>query len=388
MNIGDVYGTNYWGDVEVVELLGGRNIVVRFINTGNLKNIRSSDLKVGLVRDTKASEARVLPTTPYRSPSRWASFIEAGTLFPSNHYGMMKVISYRGNKDIQIKFVDTGNELSIQKYALDTGQVHDVVLRSQRIAQKAEDEVAAKAARDLASEKDREERYHMTKAGKAQAKRDKASALAKQRVSVRDGWVKGMIGSVHQNKLGDIFTVVAPTSGLKTWVVEFDGTGNRYKCKEGLIISGGVHDHDSNGYAERQKTHHAAMNAVRYEANREVRIAQASAYQRDNVERTRERNRRNLRKRLVAEGSHTNEEKLRLIKEQDNKCNCCGYDLSDGKHIDHIMPISLGGSDYIENVQWLCQVCNSVKADRHPDEWSVYSASDEYRARLSGRRKM
>lgn len=128
--------------------------------------------------------------------------------------------------------------------------------------------------------------------------------------------------------------------------------------------------------------------AAWYEENREHRIACASEYQRVNLERTRERNRRSVRNRSCANGSHTRKEKADLLIAQGGKCSCCGYDLSLGKHIDHIMPIILGGSDAIENMQWLCQVCNSVKADRHPDEWATYSVSDEYAARLSERRKI
>ena len=53
---------------------------------------------------------------------------------------------------------------------------------------------------------------------------------------------------------------------------------------------------------------------------------------------------------------------------QDWKCRCCGVDVSDRSKsaIDHIMPISSGGTSERSNLQLLCRRCNGSKAAFEP----------------------
>lgn len=60
----------------------------------------------------------------------------------------------------------------------------------------------------------------------------------------------------------------------------------------------------------------------------------------------------------------------RLIKLQKGKCACgCGRKLSDGYHLDHIMPLALGGKNEDVNIQLLSNVCNLSKHAKHPVEF-------------------
>ncbi|MBA7646727.1 hypothetical protein ES703_54493 [subsurface metagenome] len=60
-----------------------------------------------------------------------------------------------------------------------------------------------------------------------------------------------------------------------------------------------------------------------------------------------------------AEGSHTLEQWQNLQILYNNKCAICKQIKPLTK--DHIIPLSEGGTDYIENIQPLCRNCNSKK---------------------------
>jgi 5-methylcytosine-specific restriction endonuclease McrA len=59
----------------------------------------------------------------------------------------------------------------------------------------------------------------------------------------------------------------------------------------------------------------------------------------------------------------------RSFESQNGICLACSVVLGDAFHVDHIMPIKLGGTNYPENIQILCPTCNLSKAAKHPDVW-------------------
>ena len=76
----------------------------------------------------------------------------------------------------------------------------------------------------------------------------------------------------------------------------------------------------------------------------------------------------NRRARKRATGTHTAEELAAIRKSQRNRCIYCRCTLGPAgqAHVDHIIPLALGGSNTRENLQWLCAPCNKTKRDKNP----------------------
>ena len=74
------------------------------------------------------------------------------------------------------------------------------------------------------------------------------------------------------------------------------------------------------------------------------------------------RNQRYKIRRTNAKGSHTFEEWVALKNMYKKMCLCCKKFEPDIKlSEDHIVPLSMGGTDYIDNIQPLCVSCNTRK---------------------------
>ncbi len=118
-----------------------------------------------------------------------------------------------------------------------------------------------------------------------------------------------------------------------------------------------------------------AQERTRYAANPKRHLDKTRAYFQANPgHMAAYASRRRARKR-AADGWHTGGEVSALLRRQHFRCANCATSIRRGYHADHIMPLSLGGSDWISNIQLLCPVCNMKKGPKHPIEF----------ARLQGR---
>lgn len=59
----------------------------------------------------------------------------------------------------------------------------------------------------------------------------------------------------------------------------------------------------------------------------------------------------------------------RLFKLQQGKCPCCGEMLANDYHLDHIIPVHLGGEHVDSNIQLLKSGCNLSKGAQHPVDY-------------------
>jgi 5-methylcytosine-specific restriction endonuclease McrA len=102
------------------------------------------------------------------------------------------------------------------------------------------------------------------------------------------------------------------------------------------------------------------------ERHREVaRKAHAAVMARD-PESFRARVRKRWAQEKGAEGSCSAVEWKEILSFYGNKCLRCGVEGSECKLTqDHIIPVSAGGSHWPENLQPLCQPCNSAKGARN-----------------------
>jgi 5-methylcytosine-specific restriction endonuclease McrA len=107
-------------------------------------------------------------------------------------------------------------------------------------------------------------------------------------------------------------------------------------------------------------------NLVQYRLSHREKIASvAKAYRIKRPDLNRIYSRRyNYRKRHST-GKHSLSEWNELCQRHGNRCLCCGE--AKALTVDHVIPLSHGGTDYIDNIQPLCQSCNSKKGTRHTD---------------------
>jgi 5-methylcytosine-specific restriction endonuclease McrA len=105
-------------------------------------------------------------------------------------------------------------------------------------------------------------------------------------------------------------------------------------------------------------------------ANRDRFDENAKAWYKANKPRVRAIGRNRRARVRSAEGTHTGDQILDLLRKQGSKCAECRKSLKSGYHADHIMPLKRGGSNDIGNIQLLCETCNLSKGYRDPIEWA------------------
>jgi 5-methylcytosine-specific restriction endonuclease McrA len=71
-----------------------------------------------------------------------------------------------------------------------------------------------------------------------------------------------------------------------------------------------------------------------------------------------------------AEGRHTADELKALFQRQRGRCAYCSKSIRNGYHVDHIIPLARGGSNWISNIALACAKCNLTKSATDPIEFA------------------
>lgn len=69
-----------------------------------------------------------------------------------------------------------------------------------------------------------------------------------------------------------------------------------------------------------------------------------------------------------ADGRYCAKDVSRLYENQCGKCAACKIELLK-YHVDHVVPLCLGGTNYPENLQLLCPTCNLRKGRKMPEQF-------------------
>lgn len=123
-------------------------------------------------------------------------------------------------------------------------------------------------------------------------------------------------------------------------------------------------------YQERNQARERERTRLWKEANPERAIQLCRQHYRKNREQYYANNRRRRARERGADGQHTAEDVRRIHAQQKDRCYWCDVKLGGVYHIDHIVPLSRGGSDNPANLCCACASCNCSKKAKMPWEFS------------------
>ena len=109
-----------------------------------------------------------------------------------------------------------------------------------------------------------------------------------------------------------------------------------------------------------------ARTAAYRNANKAKDAARKAEYARKNPDVVRAIASRRRARVKGAAGTHTAADIKSLKQIQRSACAVCRADISASYHVDHVLPLALGGTNGKENLQLLCPSCNHSKSAKHP----------------------
>lgn len=126
---------------------------------------------------------------------------------------------------------------------------------------------------------------------------------------------------------------------------------------------------DNNGIYIKQQS------AKRYLVDKEKILARNADYVAKHPEKKRARVEKRRRLSQQAEGDFTENDLKQIYDEQNGKCAYCGisvyWEIPKDIHVDHIHPLSRGGTNWPHNICLACASCNLTKGEKTVSEWEL-----------------
>lgn len=114
----------------------------------------------------------------------------------------------------------------------------------------------------------------------------------------------------------------------------------------------------------------AAATARWRKRNPDKTRAQDRRYRCENPDKCRAKDQRRRARMQNAPGSHTAADITAQRRRQSGRCYWCGVKVGRRYHVDHVIPLALGGSNGKENIVIACAHCNQSKGAKMPHEFS------------------
>lgn len=135
-------------------------------------------------------------------------------------------------------------------------------------------------------------------------------------------------------------------------------------------------DTDPQYVAQTKAIQRRLLDDPEYQARQRERLAKWNA-ENPGAKRAADNRRRALER--GADGEFSKEDVLLLQLSQGYMCIYCGKSTREKYHVDHVHPLSRGGSNWPDNLQILCPRCNLQKNDKTHEEFlAAISANDNY----------